>query len=140
MGKVFWLTEEQKRVVRRYATTWQLWRKGDRSLASLEYDMAAGCEVLADGIVVDRRARYGITADAGDPEYYAAIFDNDDAAVPDLTPEKLQQLRQYIIRRKGGVPVPSRPEPKPDLVTRPRKRVSRLIAAMVRRARAASLP
>jgi hypothetical protein len=66
MSKV-WLTEEQKRVIRRYATTWQLWREGDRSFASLEYDMAAGCEVLGDGIAVDRKARHGITADAGDP-------------------------------------------------------------------------
>jgi hypothetical protein len=94
MGKV-WLTDEQKRVVRRYATTWQLWRKGDRSFASLEYDMAAGYEVLADGIAVDRKARHGITADAGDPEYYAAIFGNDDAAVPDFTAEELRQLREY---------------------------------------------
>ena len=134
------LSEEQKRVVRRYATTWQLWRKGDHSFDTLEYDMAAGYEVLADRIAVDRKARHGITADAGDPEYYAAIFGNDDAAVPDLTAEELRQLRQYIIRRKGGVPVPSRSEPKTDLVTRPRKRASRLIAALVRRARAASLP
>jgi hypothetical protein len=130
MGKV-WLTEKQKRVVRRYATTDQLWRKRDRSFASLEFDMA-GYEVLADGIAVDRKARHGITADAGDPEYYAAIFGNDDAAVPDLTAEELQQLRQYIIRRKGGVPFRS---PKADLVTRPPKRASRLIAAVVRRTR-----
>ena len=61
------LSEEQKRVVRRYATTWQLWRKGDRSFASLEYDMAAGYEVLADGIAVDRKARHGITADLATP-------------------------------------------------------------------------
>ena len=139
MGKVFWLTQEQKRVVRRYAITWQLWRKGDRDFASLEYDMAAGYEVLADGIAVDRKARHGITADAGDPEYYAAIFGSDDAAVPDLTAEELQQLRHYIIRRKGGVPVRS-PEPKPDLLTRPPRRASRLITAVVRRARAALLP
>jgi hypothetical protein len=138
VGKV-WLTEEQKRVVRRYATTWQLWRKGDRSFASLEYDMAAGYEVLGGGIAIDRRAHHGITADTGDPEYYAAIFANDDAAVPDLTAEELRQLRHYIIRRKGGVPVPS-PESKPDLLTRSRKRASRLIAAVVRRARATSLP
>jgi hypothetical protein len=138
VGKV-WLTEEQKRVVRRYATTWQLWRKGDRSVASLEYDMAAGYEVLADGIAVDRKARHGITPDAGDPKYYAAIFGNDDAAVPDLTAEELQQLRHYIIRRKGGVPVRS-PEPKADRVKRPRRRASRLIAALVRRAGETSLP
>ena len=135
MGKVFWLTEEQKRVVRRYAMTWQMWRKGDHSFATLEYDMAAGYEVLADRIAVDRKARHGMTADAGDPEYYAAIFGNDDAAVPDLTAEELGQLRQYIIRRKGGVPVRS-PEPKADVVTRPRRKASRLIAAVVRRARA----
>jgi hypothetical protein len=58
-------------------------QKGHRSFASLEYDMAAGYEVLADGIATDPKARHGITADAGDPEYYAAIFGNDDAAVPD---------------------------------------------------------
>jgi hypothetical protein len=137
MGKV-WLTEEQKRVVRRYATTWQLWRTGDRSFASLEYDMAAGYEVLADGIAVDRKTRHGITANFGDPEYYAAIFGNDDRAVPDLTAQELRQLREYIIRRKGGVPVRS-PEPKPEVATRPRRRASRLIAAVIRRARAKAL-
>jgi hypothetical protein len=136
MGKV-WLTEEQKRVVRRYATTWQLWRKGDRSFASLEYDMATGCEVLADGIAVDPTARHPITADAGDPEYYAAIFLNDDRAVPDLTAQELQQLRQYIIRRKGGVPIRNR-WGKADLTPGPRNRASRLVAAVIRRARAKS--
>jgi hypothetical protein len=136
MGKV-WLTEEQKRVVRRYATTWQLWRKGDRSFASIEYDMAAGCEVLADGIAVDRKARHGITADAGDPEYYAAIFLNDDRAVPDLPPQELKQLRQYIIRRKGGVPIHNR-SGKANLTPGPRTRASRLVAAVIRRARVKS--
>src|SRR6202011_4000999 len=120
MGKVR-LSEEQKRVVRRYATTWQLWRKGDRSFASLEYDMAAGYEVLADGIAIDRKARHGITADAGDREYYAAIFLNDDRAVPDLTAQELRQLRQYIIRRKGRVPIRNRSEP----IASPRNRASR---------------
>jgi hypothetical protein len=57
--------------------------------------MAAGYEVLADGIAVDRKARHGITADAGDPEYYAAVFGNDDRAVPDLTAQELRQLREY---------------------------------------------
>ena len=104
MGKV-WLTEEQKRVVRRYATTWQLWRKGDRSFASLEYDMAAGYEVLADGIAVNRKARHGITSDAGDPKYYAAIFGNDDDAIPDMAPDDLEQAREYIIRGEGEMPV-----------------------------------
>ena len=121
-------------MVRRYATTWQLWRKGDRSFASLEYDIAAGYEVLADGIAVNRKARHGITADAGDPEYYAAIFGNDDHAVPDLTAQELRQLRRYIIRRKGGVPTRNRSRPKPDLTTGPRNRASRLIAAVIRRA------
>ena len=99
------LSEEQKRVVRRYATTWQLWRKGHRSFASLEYDMAAGYEVLADGIATDPKARRGITADAGDPEYYAAIFGNDDDAIPDMTPDDLEQARLYIIRGEGEMPV-----------------------------------
>ena len=128
------LSEEQKRVVRRYTTTWQLWRTGDRSFASLEYDMAAGCEVLADGIAVDPTACQPITGDSGDREYHAAIFLNDDRAVPDLTSRELRQLRQYIIRRKGGVPIRNRSESKPDFVTRPRNRASRLIAAVIRRA------
>ena len=138
MGKV-WLTEEQKRVVRRYATIWQLWRKGDRSFASLEYDMATGCDVLGDGIAVDRKARHGITADTGDPEYYAAIFLNDDRAVPDLTAQELRQLRHYIIRRRGGVPIRNGSEPKAALTKRPRNGASRLVAAAIRRARAKSV-
>jgi hypothetical protein len=130
------LSEDQKRVVRRYAITWQLWRKGDRSFARLEYDMAAGYEVLADGIAIDPKARQPMTADAGDRKYYAAIFGTDDRAVPDITAKELRQLRRYIIHRKGGVPVRNRPEREPDLVTRTRKRASRLIAAVVRLSRA----
>ena len=97
--------------------------------------MAAGYEVLADGIAIDPMARQPITADAGDRKYYAAIFLNDDSAVPDLTAQELRQLRQYIIRRKGGLPIRNRSKP----ITSPRNRASRLIAAVIRRSTTKSL-
>src|SRR6476660_1915768 len=106
------LSEEQKRVVRRYATVWQLWRKGDRSFASLEHDMAAGYAVLVDGIAVDNRPGGPvISSDGKDPKFGAAIFGKDDGAVPDLTAKKLKQLRHYIIYLKGGLPIRNRSEP-----------------------------
>ena len=129
------LNDEQQDVVRRYVAVWRRWRQGIRGFADLEDHMEQRHEVLVDGIAVDNRpGRPVIAGDAKDGKFHAAIFGNDDAAVPDLTAEELRQLRQYIIRRKGGLPVRS-PEPKADLVTRPQRRASLLIAAVVRRAR-----
>jgi hypothetical protein len=37
--------------------------------------------------------------------FYAAIFGNDDDAIPDMTPDELSQARPYIIRSEGEMPV-----------------------------------
>ena len=63
-------------------------------------------DVFVDGIAVDNRpGRPIISADAKDKNFYAAIFSDDDDAIPDVTPDELEQVRQYIIRGEGTTPV-----------------------------------
>jgi len=100
------LTESQKGVVRRYVEVWRRWRPGIRGFAELERDMENGSKVLVDGITVDDRSELPvIAADARDYRFYAAIFDDDDDAVDDMTSEELDQLRRYILYGSGLIPV-----------------------------------
>lgn len=100
------LTESQKGVVRRYVEVWRRWRPGIRSFAELERDIENGSKVLVRGIAVDDRAELPvIAAGARDHKLYAAIFDDDDDAVNDMTSEELDQLRRYILFGNGIVPV-----------------------------------
>ena len=100
------LTEQQKDVIRRYVAAWRRCQPGIRGFASLEDDMAKCCDVLVDGIAVDNRpGRPVISADAKDENFHAAIFGNDDDAIPDMTAGELEQARQYIIRGDGAMPV-----------------------------------
>ena len=100
------LTEQQKDVVRRYVAAWRRCQPGIRGFASLEDDMEKCCDVLVDGIAVDDRpGRPVISADAKDENFYAAIFGKDDDAIPDMTPDNLEQARLYIIRGEGEMPV-----------------------------------
>ena len=100
------LSEEQKDVVRRYVQTWRRWRQGIRGFARLEDDLAKRCPVLVDGISVDNRpGRAVISGDDKDTRFYAAIFDKDDDAVADMTPDEAAQARRYIIRGEGEMPV-----------------------------------
>ena len=65
-GEMIFLTSKEKAVIRRYAIVCQLWREGDQDFLGLEYDLAAGCSILAGRIAIDARSRYIIAADAGD--------------------------------------------------------------------------
>lgn len=87
-----------------YVEMWRRWRPGIRSFAELERDIEKGSKVLVDGITVDDRAELPvIVADAGDHKFYAAIFDDDDDAVDDMTSEELDQLRRYVLFGNGIV-------------------------------------
>ena len=100
------LSEEQKDVVRRYVTAWRRWRPGIRGFARLEDDLAKRYDVLVDGIAVDSRPGGPvITADAKDRNFHAAIFGNDDEAMPDMTADELEQARRYIIHGEGAIPI-----------------------------------
>ena len=92
-------------MIRRYAIVCQLWREGDQDFLGLEYDMAAGCSILAGRIAIDTRSRHIIGSDAGDRAFHAAIFYNDRGAVPEIAAKDLRRLRRYIIQRKGVLPV-----------------------------------
>ena len=114
-GPIF-LTPDEKAVIRRYAILCQLWRDGDRGFPHLEYDLAAGCGILADRIAISTMSRHIIGADLGDRAFHAAIFHNDRAAIPEITATDLRRLRRYIIHRKGVLPVlnPARGRGNPD--------------------------
>jgi len=102
------LTEEQKKLVWRYVTTWRRFRRlpdGYRSFAKLEDDLAQGSGMFLCGLLVEAHSGTVITADVKDPEFHAVIFGNDDNAVSDMTTEELQQARGYIIHGEGAVPI-----------------------------------
>ena len=100
------LTESQKGVVRRYVEVWRRWRPGIRGFAELERDMENGSRVLVDGLTVDDRSELPvIAADAKDQRFHAAIFNDDDDAVDDMTNAELDQLRQYVLYAHGVMPV-----------------------------------
>ena len=100
------LNDEQQDVVRRYVAVWRRWRQGIRGFADLEDHMEQRHEVLVDGIAVDNRpGRPVIAGDAKDGKLHAAIFGNDDGAIPDMTADELAQARRYILHGQGGVPV-----------------------------------
>ena len=113
------LTESQKRVVRRYVEVWRRWRPGIRGFAELERDMENGSNILVDGITVDDRSELPvIAADARDHRFYAAIFDDDNNAVDDMTSEELDQLRRYILYGNGVTPVRKWRRAKPEIAVR----------------------
>jgi hypothetical protein len=110
------LTESQKGVVRRYVEAWRRWRPGIRGFAELEMDLENGSKVLADGITVDDRSELPvIAADARDHRFYAAIFDDDDDAIDDITSEELDQLHQYIVFGNRAMPIRKWRRPKPKI-------------------------
>ena len=108
------LTESQKGVVRRYVEVWRRWRPGIRGFAELERDMENGSRVLVDGLTVDDRSELPvIAADAKDQQFHAAIFNDDDDAVDDMTNAELDQLRQYVLYGNGVMPVRKWRRPRP---------------------------
>ena len=109
------LTDSQKNVVRRYVEVWRRWRPGIRGFAELEKEMENGLAMLVDGIRVDNNPSFPvIAADARDQRFHAAIFDDDDDAVDDMTSDELEQVRRYILDGTGGVPVRKWRRPKQD--------------------------
>jgi len=102
------LAEKQKCLVRRYFEVWRRFRRlPDRQsgFVDLENNMNKGSGMLLCGLLVEAKASRVITADVKDPNFYTAIFDNDDSAAPDMTTEELQQARRYIIHGEGTAPV-----------------------------------
>ena len=89
------LSEQQKGVVRRYVETWRRWRPGIRAFARLEEDLDKRYEILVDGIAVDDRPGGPvITADGKDSRFHAAIFGNDDTAVPEMTAASIARANE----------------------------------------------
>ena len=102
------LTTEQKKLVWRYVEVWRRFRRlpdGYRSFASLEDDLAQGPGMFLCGLLVDAQASTVIIADVKDPKFHAAVFGNDNRAVPDMTADELRQARRYIVSGEGTAPV-----------------------------------
>jgi hypothetical protein len=112
------LTDSQKNVVRRYVEVWRRWRPGIRAFAELERDMENGSKVLVDGITIDERSELPvIAADARDHRFYAAVFNDHDDAIDDVTSEELDQLRRYVLYGSGVMPVRKWRRAKPKIDT-----------------------
>ena len=102
------LKQGQKEMVWRYAHCASLWRrKQGRNFASLESDMRAGYEIVADEIAVGEQEGCPIIlSDAKDPAFYAAIFNDNNTAVPEMRALDLERLRRFIIAGEGELPMP----------------------------------
>ena len=101
------LSDEQKKVVWRYVEVWRRFRRlpeGARNFAKLEDDLGQGYGMLLCGILIEPEAGTVIIADVKDPEFFSAIFKNDDSAVPEMTADDLRQARRYVIHGEGTVP------------------------------------
>ena len=103
------LKQDEKDLVWRYVHCAALWRrKRHRTFAGLESDLRAGYEVVVDGIAVGEQSGEPIIlSDAKDPEFFAAIFKNDNSAIPEVRALDLERLRGYII---SGVLAKTRPD------------------------------
>lgn len=97
-----------KGMVWRYVHCAGIWRKKHgRNFASLESDLAAGHEIVADGVTLEvGPGSPGVLGDAKDPEFFAAIFKDDNSAVPEMRSLDLERLRRYVINGEGELPMP----------------------------------
>ena len=101
------LSDKQQKIVWRYVEVWRRFRRlpeEHRSFAKLEDDLAQGSGMLLCGILIEPEAATVITADVKDPRFFAAIFESDDSAAPDMMPDELKQARRYVIQGEGTVP------------------------------------
>src|SRR5262249_7510007 len=99
-GPIF-LTPDEKAGIRRYPILCQVWREGDRGFPPLEYDLGAGCGILAERIAISTTSPHIIAADVGDPAFHAAIFYNDRAAIPEITTTDMRCLRDTSFTGKA---------------------------------------
>src|SRR5207237_10711794 len=97
------LKNDQKDLVWRYAHCAGLWRrKQGRNFASLESDMRAGYEIVADGIAIEARQGHpGILTAAKDPACSAAIFTNYTGASPEWRARDTGRRRRSLVLRAG---------------------------------------
>src|SRR3954447_24335021 len=101
------LTQQQKDTVWRYAHCAGLWRRNAdkryRNFASLEQDMSAGYDIL--GIAIDETSDHPLIIGAAqDPEFFAAIFRDNNSAIPNMRADDLERLRRFIIHGNGELP------------------------------------
>jgi hypothetical protein len=69
--------------------------------------VSAGYDILADGIAIDETSDHPvIIGDAQDPEFFAAIFRDNNSAIPNMRAADLERLRRFIIHGEGELPMP----------------------------------
>src|ERR1700686_2770329 len=79
------MDDAQKHFVIRYLIARARLRRGRGipSMTALEHELAHGYELLAGGVLVHPDANPPITADDQDPDFFHAIIEGDDGAIPD---------------------------------------------------------
>jgi hypothetical protein len=83
---------------------------GDAAVLTAKIQREIRCEF--DGVCVDLDADPPITRDRDRPEFYRAIYKDDDSALPGMPPARVAEWRRYV--RDNG-PRPTEPEPHSSL-------------------------
>jgi hypothetical protein len=78
-------------------------QEGGPSLTALEHELAHGYELLAGGVLVHPDANPPIIADDQDPDFFHAIIEGDDGAIPDTNLADLTAWRGFVLN-DGPVP------------------------------------
>src|SRR3979411_964087 len=98
------MDEDQRRLVYRYLIARVGLRKANLpSLATLDHEMKHGYQLLIGGVSVDRTASPPISADAQDPDFFAAGAGGNSGAI-DLNPNDLEQTRRFVLYDRGSLP------------------------------------
>jgi len=77
--------------------------RGSPSLTALEHELAHGYELLAGGVLVHPNANPPIIADDQDPDFFRAIIEADDDAIPETNLADLTACRGFVLN-DGPVP------------------------------------
>jgi hypothetical protein len=99
------MDDAQKHFIIRYLIARARLRRvrGSPSLTALEHELAHGYELLAGGVLVHADANPPIIADDQDPDFFRAIIEGDDGAIPDTNLADLTAWRAYVLH-DGPVP------------------------------------
>ena len=111
----------------RYVRAWRVWRSAVmekdgrrvRTERPIGRHLGEGAIVFVDRMVIERvDGELVVKYDSLDPNFYAAIFLENDKAAPRIAVDDLRRLRRYVIDGEGAVPMGRPPGDEPPTPSR----------------------